>query len=157
MTKKISNFNGVSPSELFKPNSRRNHPPNLNRRNRLHRIIVLQSPPPPDVIAEKQLTIPGGAFQLPSPGDPRHCSPQKPGPTAGNFRSLHLSLLRFASVEATSKSPMKKRILSRIPRQDLSSSRSPSDRNSLFELKGRKLVCPFFCLLDPRCLWISPW
>ena len=90
MTKKISNFNGVSPSELFKPNSRRNHPPNLNRRNRLHRIIVLQSPPPPDVIAEKQLTIPGGAFQLPSPGDPRHCSPQKPGPTAGNFRSLHL-------------------------------------------------------------------
>ncbi|CAK9314007.1 unnamed protein product [Citrullus colocynthis] len=90
MTKKISNFNGVSPSELFKPNSRRNHPPNLNRRNRLHRIIVLQSPPPTDLIAEKQLTIPSNAFQLPSPGDPRHCSPQKPGPTAGNFRSLHL-------------------------------------------------------------------
>lgn len=70
------------------------------------------------------------------------------------LKSIYSTRPRFASVEATSKSPMKKRILSRIPLQD-SSSCDPPLLTSLFEFRVELL--PFLCLLEPRYRWISPW
>lgn len=50
-----------------------------------------------------------------------------------NTRDYHVKRVRFASAEATSKSPMKKRILSKIPRDDLSSERELSPMKSISE------------------------
>lgn len=52
-----------------------------------------------------------------------------------NGRDYHVTRVRLASAEATSKSPMKKRILSKIPRHDLSSARELSPLNSISEWK----------------------
>jgi len=50
-----------------------------------------------------------------------------------NAKDYHVTRVRLASAEATSKSPMKKRILSKIPRHDLSSATELSSLNSISE------------------------
>ena len=70
-------------------------------------------------------------------------------------RTVHASRLRLPLAEAASKSPMKKRILSRIP--ELGS--SPSDPSPVRSLSGagKKALAPFRGRLEPKWRWISPW